>query len=1217
MGMTENEFRQLIACTEGETLDFKREEYNLQNSNSRNDFIKDILAMANTPRDECARIVLGVSWTPEHGSTVSGLVHQFDDVEFQNALGQDRVNPYPRFTYTPIEFNGKQVGVLDIPISNGGPYTPLKDYEGLQAGAVYYRRGTKNDRAVGSELKRIINWFQRGHIGSPAELRNDAWPRFFEAVHGFDPATTYVLAADRIPSSTPAPLNALAMIPWRAIIDFDPESEASGLLSRLAGPLGRHRVIHRVVRGEYQVQPEPGTHWFFARGLSGRQETLAHDTHKAWVRAYKKELGKQLEGVARTISPRPVVVIVLWSDVAFRNHLRTLIEEVLGTFGEEVEVVLVSDDAPSFESFEEDEEATFVQIGLRSLCGGVAVHYADLESTSDERCVLPTSAGGPTEVKLDDWLWLRENLEIIHRSAGIGGDDDPGHYRRGGDISWRNLQLRHDCDRDITPKVIQRVEADLKQRHTVRINLYHEPGGGGTTVGRRIAWELHNTYPVCILRKCEPHDTAERIAKIAALTESSVLVVVDGEQQSERDIDNLFEFLRANQTPTVLLQVLRRFRRQKEGKRQFWLDAALSDSEADRFRNAYVQASPSKKTALENLAKQHNSPQRNAFFFGITAFLKDYRGLERYVYSRVTGLTDEQQRILAYIAIAHYFGHQPVPAQAFASLLGLPRSKTFDLASAFADTSSQALDLVIESVQKGDWRTTHPLVALEIMQQIFAPANSTEREAVWRQKLSFWAKNFANFCRGDGHTISDRLLDLVRRVFVYRDNIEVLGTERASHKQFAQLIHSIPSGYGQLEVLRHLTECFPLEAHFHAHLGRFLSLTGEHDQGLESIESALSLQPDDPVLHHMKGMTLRQKMKAAAQKGVPIDQLVGIAKQAAECFEESRRLCPDEAHSYVSEVQTLIELLDEAGKGRRNVLHKVLTQSGSDPFLRQALDRAEGLLDQAQNLHAGEEPNEYVLECRARLQRIYGDYSDALQVWDGLLSRSGVAKPPVRRQIIWTILRRHDGAWHSLTRKETDRVRQLLEENLEEEINDSSSLRLWLRAIRQSQTPPSLDAIIEKVGYWKVNTGALDAVYYLYVLHTIRALEGSSQSAADAARALEECRALARFRRDRTRSFEWVGPGKGINTLVHQSRLGEWKDGFWEYTDALIRLNGLVVSIDGQQKGLIELDPGIKAFFIPGKADLHSSRDENTRVTCYLGLSYDGPRAWGVQQTGS
>ena len=309
----------------------------------------------------------------------------------------------------------------------------------------------------------------------------------------------------------------------------------------------------------------------------------------------------------------------------------------------------------------------------------------------------------------------------------------------------------------------------------------------------------------------------------------------------------------------------------------------------------------------------------------------------------------------------------------------------------------------------------------------------------------------------------------------------------------------------------------------------------------------------------------------------------------------------------------LIILVDYAGKGHEDVVRDVLARPETDPYLKRALENAEDLLDRVQHLHAGESPSEYVLDCRAKLQRFYGNYQGALQAWDSLLSRRDVAKPPVRRQIVWTILRRRDGAWDRIPRKEVDRIQQLLEENLEEEISDSTSLRLWLRAIRQSRTPPSLDSVIERVGYWKVNTGALDAAYYLYVLHTLRALDGSSQASAEAERALDECRKLARFRRDRTRSFEWIGGGEGIGKLVHQSRLGSWVGDFWETVNDLIRLEGRIGAIDGPQKGHVELSGGVKAFFVPAKSKVYFGRDENVHVECYLGFSYDGPRAWDVR----
>ena len=155
--ITPQRFRQLLEQSEGETLDFKENVYDL--AQSRNAFIKDVLSMANTPRTDSAYIVLGVRWSSDSGSTIVGIDRQVDDVHFQNAFGQGRVQPIPRFTYTPIVVNGRHVGVVEIPIQRTGPFTPIKDYDGLHAGVTYFRRGTQNDRAVGAELINIFRGF--------------------------------------------------------------------------------------------------------------------------------------------------------------------------------------------------------------------------------------------------------------------------------------------------------------------------------------------------------------------------------------------------------------------------------------------------------------------------------------------------------------------------------------------------------------------------------------------------------------------------------------------------------------------------------------------------------------------------------------------------------------------------------------------------------------------------------------------------------------------------------------------------------------------------------------------------------------------------------------------------------------------------------------------------------------------------------------------------
>jgi hypothetical protein len=126
-------------------------------------------------------------------------------------------------------------------------------------------------------------------------------------------------------------------------------------------------------------------------------------------------------------------------------------------------------------------------------------------------------------------------------------------------------------------------------------------------------------------------------------------------------------------------------------------------------------------------------------------------------------------------------------------------------------------------------------------------------------------------------------------------------------------------------------------------------------------------------------------------------------------------------------------------------------------------------------------------------------------------------------------------------------------------------------------------------------------------------LDGSVLARDDAARSIDACKTLASWRRNRTISFEWLGKGNGIVQLVHHSQLGEkTEDGLWQNRDLLTRVEGRIAAIEAPQKGKIELFNGQKVFFVPAVGDFHAGRDENRRIDCFLGFSYDGPIAKDV-----
>ncbi len=262
------------------------------------------------------------------------------------------------------------------------------------------------------------------------------------------------------------------------------------------------------------------------------------------------------------------------------------------------------------------------------------------------------------------------------------------------------------------------------------------------------------------------------------------------------------------------------------------------------------------------------------FYLALVTFERDFRRLPEYVATRLTGLSSIQRKCIAFLSMAHGFGQRSIPAQLFSSEFGLPQNRPVRLEELLP---ASTLELLVKS-EPNKWRTVHRLVAEECMKQIFCRESADTRS--WVNFLSNWSLEFINFCRTKGMVAPEEGLDLVSRVFVFRDNSEILGSERASTTRFSEALERIPVPEGRLVVLQRLTHCFPEQAHFWAHLGRFLStVLKEHARALEAVDHSISLQPEDHVLHHMRGMVLRAM----------VYQLIDEQKDAKVLVERLRR----------------------------------------------------------------------------------------------------------------------------------------------------------------------------------------------------------------------------------------------------------------------------------------------------------------------------------------
>ncbi|HEY1550261.1 MAG TPA: ATP-binding protein [Kofleriaceae bacterium] len=157
MPIDADKVRELAARSEGETLDYKRDDYDWTRAGSNAELAKDIMAIANKVRrgDPPGYILIGV----QNDKTIVGIAptsHQDDASLHQRVRGF--LNRTPEFSYVPVDIDGLSVGVYEI---RGGarPYYPLKDATpSLRRHVAMYRNGSGADEASPTM---ILEWAQQ------------------------------------------------------------------------------------------------------------------------------------------------------------------------------------------------------------------------------------------------------------------------------------------------------------------------------------------------------------------------------------------------------------------------------------------------------------------------------------------------------------------------------------------------------------------------------------------------------------------------------------------------------------------------------------------------------------------------------------------------------------------------------------------------------------------------------------------------------------------------------------------------------------------------------------------------------------------------------------------------------------------------------------------------------------------------------------------------
>lgn len=535
---------QLLTRQESNDLDFKSEQYSLYNDRKKSEFVKDILAMANTPRDRSAYILLGVREKAGKATEITGVSYHHDESLLLSQVAS-KVKPTPKFSYRQISYKGKELGMIEIPAPAtqlGGPFAPSRDFGIIKEGAVYYRRNATNVVATsGDDLRHITGAFSHASHSEQYSSPSGAWEQLLQFCDDFE-APVRIALLDREANLDERDWDAFGRIHWNAVIDFDVETDTEGNYA-LAKPAFNDRYAFQL--SALDTVPEitaRSTVWIAAKGLKSRPTTTV-EMRRAWVRAKYDDFQRIMKSIAAATEPEPALVVVFSGDASFVGRCLDILDRV---FEDRAGYVVATPLPDQYSQIIDGFDASVVQISLPAVCEGLRNFAPDVDTTE---LAFPKLDGGTVAIPKDRVKWIEEHLELVHLGLGVHHDANTQSEReisflKGAVVSWEVLDARIDAEREISASLSERISRDLSDRGTRREVLRHWPGAGASTVARRIAWDLRKRYPTVVVRRIHPEGTAERLRTLFDLTHLPVLTLIDLPGVNEEDVDRLYGVLR-------------------------------------------------------------------------------------------------------------------------------------------------------------------------------------------------------------------------------------------------------------------------------------------------------------------------------------------------------------------------------------------------------------------------------------------------------------------------------------------------------------------------------------------------------------------------------------------------------------------------------------------------------------------------------------------------
>lgn len=348
-----------------------------------------------------------------------------------------------------------------------------------------------------------------------------------------DNTLRYILVSNRFDQENLQNIKFLTQMNIFCVFDYDPDSKSSGLchnykechavnLHFLRDYDHRENTVDLIKK----LQLFDRTSWIFCNGRSDYIGGESPCDEKTWIKTKKKLLKRAVCVICNEILPKGsfVVIFILCSDV--EQPLVDTFHEFYAEMSGHEDIVIISESRENYKKWSSLaqvscaldvlEQISVVGMPLSHIDATIQVH----QLTSHQDGCLPVSNNGVCFIKSVD-IDRMNSLEVLcvdqcdETNVNVMGQAQiqniEQYFYQGGKIDWVNLWLadRNECGevikRDAYAEINKMLEdlerSDSLKRSIENINIYHEPGSGGSTVARQILWNWRKKMRCAVVKQ--------------------------------------------------------------------------------------------------------------------------------------------------------------------------------------------------------------------------------------------------------------------------------------------------------------------------------------------------------------------------------------------------------------------------------------------------------------------------------------------------------------------------------------------------------------------------------------------------------------------------------------------------------------------------------------------------------------------------------------------